>query len=286
MISIVTGYRDDAPLRHSFNDLAGRTFGIDFEPWYQAGFWGKRYDPYSVLDSGRIVANVTVNHMEMMVQGQKRSWIQLGTVMTDPAYRGQGLIRVLMDRIEEEYAGVDGMFLFANDSVLDFYPKFGFRKASEIVYEKKLSPVRGWGMERIFVRGPEEITRLCRAMEESVFSGGCDMLDNPGLMLFYVLNGLSDCVYYNRAQDAWAIAGWQGQDLELMAVFSRNRVSLEDVIGGFYGAEKVTLGFVPEDRSGWQKKILHEQDSTFFIKGKAMADFEERELRIPILGRA
>ena len=54
MYSIQKHYRDDPALRRSFNDLAGKTFGLDFENWYQNGFWGDAYDPYSVVVDGQV----------------------------------------------------------------------------------------------------------------------------------------------------------------------------------------------------------------------------------------
>ena len=51
--------------------------------------------------------------------------------MTHPAYRNRGLIRAIMDYIRAEYAACDGLYLYASDNVLSFYPKFGFMKAPE-----------------------------------------------------------------------------------------------------------------------------------------------------------
>lgn len=36
---IIKNYRDNKELRQSFNELARQTFDIDFEDWYQNGFW-------------------------------------------------------------------------------------------------------------------------------------------------------------------------------------------------------------------------------------------------------
>lgn len=54
--------------------------------------------------------------------------------MTDPDYRGRGLSRWLIDRVLEDFEQqVDFIFLYANDSVLDFYPKLGFKRAPEFL---------------------------------------------------------------------------------------------------------------------------------------------------------
>ena len=129
---ILKGYRDDDTLRGSFDRLARRTFDLTFEDWYQNGFWGDDYIPYSVVIDGAVAANVSVNRTNFVLDGETKRFIQLGTVMTDERYRNRGLIRRLMTEIDRDFAGqADGVYLFANDSVLDFYPKFGFRWAAE-----------------------------------------------------------------------------------------------------------------------------------------------------------
>lgn len=89
-------------LRRTFNNLTRETFGFDFEQWYIDGYWQKRYIPYSLLDGDRVVANISVNDLNFLVMGEKKRYIQLGTVMTDKAYRGLGLSRALMERVLDE----------------------------------------------------------------------------------------------------------------------------------------------------------------------------------------
>lgn len=61
--------------------------------------------------------------------------LQLGTVMIDKKYRNMGFIKTIMQEIEKDYYDiVDGIYLFVNDSVLEFYPKFGYKKSTEYRY--------------------------------------------------------------------------------------------------------------------------------------------------------
>ena len=139
MYKLEKNYRNNDTLRKSFNELAQKTFGFDFEDWYQNGFWGDNYNPYSIVIDGKVVSNVSVNKTDMLMDGEVKHFLQLGTVMTDEQYRNKGLSRMLMEQIELDYAGkVDGIYLFANDSVLDFYPKLGFQKAKEYQYSRKV----------------------------------------------------------------------------------------------------------------------------------------------------
>lgn len=69
-------YKHNENLRKSFNELATMIFGIHFEDWYEQGFWSQRYIPFSYIDKGRVVANVSVNVLDFEMDGEKKSAIQ------------------------------------------------------------------------------------------------------------------------------------------------------------------------------------------------------------------
>lgn len=132
--------RDNAARRESFMALAERVFGLSFREWYAGGWWSERYRPYVLAHGDRVLACIAVNVMDTAWRGKDRRYIQLGTVMTDPACRGQGLSRRLMEAVLADWEDAcDGIYLFANETVLEFYPRFGFERAAE--YEWTL-PVR------------------------------------------------------------------------------------------------------------------------------------------------
>lgn len=286
-MTIVKNYRDREQLRSSFNRLAKATFGLDFEPWYQKGFWTEDYNPYSVLLDGEIVANVSVNRTDMIIDGERRKLYQLGTVMTDEAHRNRGYIRAIMAEIEKDIADADGVYLFANDTVLEFYPKFGFVQGTEYLYTKGIAQSGACTMERVRMDSPAGWIRLRMAMDKSEFKTACRMADNPGLIFFYAAQFMQDCVYYDRRLDAWAIAEIEDGALMLHNVFAPAGMTLEDVIASF-GKEirRVTLGFAPSDPAGFECAPYHEEDCTFFVRGAAFEDFARRRLRIPSLSHA
>jgi hypothetical protein len=97
VLRFVSDYKQETPLRLSFNSLAKRVFGIDFEQWYQQGSWDDRYVCYSFADKGQIVANVSVTKMKLLLEGSIHPALQIGTVMTDPAYRKQAVQKAAGD---------------------------------------------------------------------------------------------------------------------------------------------------------------------------------------------
>lgn len=280
-------YRNNAVLRRSFNALAEATFGLNFEYWYKKGFWGDNYAPYSVIEDGNVVANVSVNRTDMVIDGQRRRLYQLGTVMTAPEYRNRGYIRAIMAEVEKDIADADGVYLFGNDNVVEFYPKFGFVPGKEYCYSRTVMQQGPCRMRQVLMDTDDNIDDLCGAMEADTFETGCRMVDNNGLIFFYAAQFMQDCVYHDELTDTWVIAEQESGELLIHNVFSYHDITLDDVIEAFgSGVTSVTLGFTPADTDGWDCREYHEEDCNFFVRGDAFRDFAEKKLRIPTLSHA
>ncbi len=232
--------RDNQNLRQSFNQLAMQTWGFDFEDWYQNGYWGESYIPYVLVHKGRVAANVSVNLMTFAGPDGLHRYIQLGTVMTAPEYRRQGLCRRLMEEVHRDFEGkTEGFYLFANDSVLDFYPRFGYRAVKETGYSRTLpaaaetappqaqtpfpagrpAPQQSCAY-RVSMKTPQERAALEQAIARSAVCGSFDMRDNAGLILFYVTKFMQENVYLIPSLNAYVIAETEGDALRLHAIFA------------------------------------------------------------------
>ena len=275
-ITIVKNIRDDAGLRSSFNRLAEKTFELNFENWYQNGYWKDNYIPYAAVREGQVVANVSVNPMAFSENGVTRHYIQLGTVMTDPAFRGQGLCRLLMEAVEKDWADrAEAIYLFANDTVLDFYPRFGFRRVQESRFFAPLSacapeafasvskspdttPVPGTvpgtvpdkPAVLVPMTDPANRAALERAILSGVPQGSFDMAGNPGLILFYASQFLTENVWHLPACDAWVIAEEEGDTLLLDAIFAPRPVDPKEAAAALLaGPFRDRFRNAPDDRS-------------------------------------
>jgi predicted N-acetyltransferase YhbS len=134
---IIENYRDDAVLRNNFNEFVSKIFaGLSFEKWYKSGCWTDKYIPYSLIKNNQIISNVSISKMNICIDGKPIRGIQIGTVGTLPEYRKQGLSKYLMEFVLDKFKdSTDLFFLFANETVLDFYPKFGFERINEVIYK-------------------------------------------------------------------------------------------------------------------------------------------------------
>lgn len=276
--------RDDDRARAAFNALAGEVFGLSFEEWYRQGCWTDRYIPYLLLDGDRAAANVSVNRMETDWDGKRKHCIQLGTVMTAPAYRGRGLARMLMEEVLRDWLDrCDALYLFANDTVLDFYPKFGFQRQAET--QRRLLP------SLLPAAAPQPLRRLDMALPadrellRACYQRGnphtrLPMLDNEGLLMFYCASFLRDHIFYLEDSQTAAILEREEDALICLDLYGGRNApaeTLPHLLGSLLqslpdhwtaGAKELRLGFAPAGDALGEAISFGEDDALFVYAGK------------------
>ena len=266
-------YRDDKELRDSFNELAGKVFGLSFEGWYQSGFWKDEYDPYSVIEDGKVVANVSVNRCDMNYKGNVVHLIQLGTIMTDPDYRGRGYARLLMERVLEDNKEADGIYLYGNDSVVDFYPRFGFMESKEYSYSKDVKIDADETAVKVPMFGKKDWDKMANILSSTAQNADMYMVNNTGLYMFYLSQFMQENTFYIPEMDTYAIAEIEEHELILHAVIGTGDIG--KVISSFgKDISHVQMNFTPKDTEGYTCSEVVEEDTHFFVQGKF---FEENK---------
>lgn len=286
MMKIEFNYRENEDLRRSFNELAEKVFELNFENWYKNGFWKDNYIPYSVIEDGKVVSNVSVNACNMNYSGRVVKLIQLGTIMTDPDYRGKGYSRILMERVISDYKDkVDGIYLFANDSVLDFYPRFGFKTGKEYQYSKD---VNNTGEDRtvlVPMADKEAWDKMVRLITEKEQNSRFYMVENTGLYMFYLSQFMQENTFYIESCDSYAVAEIEDDTLILHTIIGKGDV--DKVISAFgCNIKKVVLNFTPNVTYGFEENELHEEDTTLFVMGKFFEEIEDERLMFQAITHA
>jgi len=290
--------RDNDALRESFNELTRQTFGFDFVGWYEAGQWGDFYIPHVQVDGEKVVSNVSVNIMQFDVQGEKRNYIQLGTVMTDNAYRGQGLNREIMEQILTDYQGkVDGIYLFGNDDVVNYYPKFGFKAAKEYEYYlqcENAMNVEPYKLEKVDMQNQVQAEKLydflrayeveeCRTNQNDAMY----MSENVNLYQFWFGAGYGDSVYYLPELNMYAILEVVDARVLVYQIFGKEEV---DILRLAKTANpecaEVVLGYTPVQKDKFMVREHKEEDCTLFIIGEALECVEREKMMFPVLSHA
>ena len=286
-MTIEKNYRDNESLRNSFNELAGKVFGgLNFEDWYRNGFWNDNYIPYSIVIDGKVVSNISVNACNMNYDGRIVKLIQIGTVMTDPDYRGRGYARMLMEKIIEDYENkVDGIYLFANDSVVDFYPKFGFRKSREYQFSKAVKIDTERTAQLVPMSEKRDWDKMMQILNKTEQNAKMYMVSNAGLYIFYLAQFMRENTFYIEDCDSYAIAEIEDDTLILHAVVGSG--AIDRVISAF-GKEikKVILAFTPNDSTGYDKSEVIEEDTHLFVRGKFFDDTNDDEFMFQAITHA
>jgi GNAT superfamily N-acetyltransferase len=106
--------------------------GRTFSAWGARGGWVDGYDVIAVVVDDQIVSTLGRQSMRYVINGEARNGYQIGAVATHADHRNRGLARLLMNKFLGKLDAPDQpVILFANPSVLDFYPRFGFRRLAQ-----------------------------------------------------------------------------------------------------------------------------------------------------------
>lgn len=309
---LIRDYMQDAAARAALGALTQAAFGFDFEAWAARGFCARgAYVPYSFEEEGRILSNVSVNRMEFCLNGEKRRWLQLGTVATREDMRGRGLARRLVEiALADSMDGCDGVYLFANPEAAGFYEKCGFTRGIEyrsfpraeayLNTDARLSSMRERGDScaearldtgaRFVPVNPGDGRALAayqRAVRETKPYAALWQENGFGLAMFYTMN--AENAYYCPALDAHAVV----EDGSLNAVFARNMPLLRAVLAALAASENVetptVIGFTPrpEDADACVREPWDGGDDyRLYGRGRVLEEIAANRLCFPALSHA
>ena len=273
---LVSDYRNNESLKESFNALAMKTFKLDFRDWYNKGYWNDTYIPYSFVDEGKIVSNASINKMSVIINDKMYKGIQIGTVMTDEDYRNQGLARQLMQHIMKEYENnCDFMYLFANDTVLDFYPKFGFTRLNESEFSLDLakSSIKIKVNAKVKQLTIEQDLVLLEKFAENrhVNSRNLDVEHNESLLMFYFTIVFHEAIFYLEDLETIVLMEEEEDTLHIFDIISLNAHNVEAVLASVVKktTKTVIFYFTPDFTiEGMTAIIMPNDDDALFILSK------------------
>ena len=282
-------FKHNQDIRTSFNKLTAATFGFSLESWYQDGFWGDYYIPYSLLHNGEVVSNVSISKIEFDIEKERKTGIQIGTVMTSEKYRHRGLSKFLIEHVINKWKGQsDFIYLFANDSVLDFYPKFNFEVIEEYQPYKSVDTHHSKSsLRRLNIEDKTDRALLIETVNMSVPISKVSMRNNLSLTMFYCTSYKKNSIYYIEALRAIAIADFEGDTLFLHDVFSKDLIELNELIPFLSDdkTKKVILGFTPLNEMEFDKHLLMGEDTLFMLKN-GIGYFKNKHWMFPVLSHA
>lgn len=269
---LISDYKDNELYRKTFNDLAESTFDINFEEWYKHGFWNDKYVCYSYLDKNKVIANVSINKMDLIYQGNDYRALQIGTVMTHPDYRNQGLAQELINHVISKYEqDYDFFYLFANDTVLDFYPKFGFERVQESSFTVDATSLkkRNYKIKKLNPDDELDFQLISRIVSNRVpLSSILDVKNSEDLLMFYLLIVLRDAIYYIEELDAIVLYEQEEEDLYVLDIISTKKLDIVEVLGFLANKkiETIHVSFTPEKNKYIDAAYIIETEDMLFMR--------------------
>lgn len=248
---------------------------MDFRDWYNKGYWNDQYIPYSFVQEGKVIANASVYKMSIRINGEQLKGIQIGTVMTDEHYRHQGLAKQLMLHIMKEYEGAcDFMYLFANETVLDFYPKFGFTRIHESEFSLDLTarPIqrKQTSVQQLTV---EQDLALLEdyAKNRYIHSSLIAVEQNESLLMFYFTLVFPHAIYYLEELETIVFMEEEEGVLNIFDIISLQPIHIEELLANIVkdSTQKVVFYFTPEfTLNGMTATIQPNDDDALFVLSK------------------
>jgi ribosomal protein S18 acetylase RimI-like enzyme len=262
----------DARLHEAFLRYVPRVFPrADFRAWYVRGGWTDDYEAHVLAEGDEVVANVSVMRMRLVVDGCEVRGAQLGAVGSVPEWRGRGLMRPLLERVLEGLEReAELVLLYANEGVLDFYPRFGFRRARESLFELAVSldPAAS-PAPRVDLDDPAQRAAWLRACARSP-----PPTERFGARAYGSAALWHACAFYRQdvhvlaEGEAYAVAVQRGDTLELLDVAAPRPFELLPALPRVLRRPiaRIRFGFCPE-RWCPGATAVGESDDLLFVRG-------------------
>ena len=244
-MNITMNCKNDTAYEAMLDDLIQETFGFSFTPWFEYELWDDNYESYSIIENGRMLSNVCVYKVELVVQGVKAAAIQFGCVATRKEERGKGLSKILIEHILSLYPKTPA-FLFATDSVMDFYPKFGFSAVQ--YYIPQISAAIDNPTIPTMLGIDDDYDFIQTAMQNRMTSSVLDCLDSQSVQMFHMIMSYRENIYHLSGCGAIVIAQQNGDKLILVDVIATAPITFAQLAAElpFTGIRTVQFGFNPD----------------------------------------
>jgi hypothetical protein len=200
------------------------------------------------------------------------------------------------------------MFLLCDDSAINFYPKFGFVKATEYIatyHWKGIKEEKATNLEKFFtcqkldIDMLEDRTVLLKCYEKSNPISEFTSIECEELLVFYGMDFRKDCIYYFSELEIVVIAKFQSAGLVIEDIYGKHdwdtqytkneflkRIIRKILEMNHKETESccIEFGFTPcNDLTDLQVEELVKKDDTLYILAGKENLFEQNNLRFPIL---
>ncbi|NNG27225.1 MAG: GNAT family N-acetyltransferase, partial [Ignavibacteriaceae bacterium] len=216
-------------------------------------------------------SNVSISEMELILNEKVCRGIQIGTVGTIPEYRNKGLSRYLMEYVIDKYKNsTDLFYLFANETVLDFYPKFGFKRFEEKTFILQLNiPEPKFAAKKLSIKNESDFLLLQDLIDNRVeITKIFGAKDYGSITMWHVLNIYRENLYYFKDEDAIFIMKEENRQLHLYEIICRKYFNLDAALPKVIESSEINsikFYFPPDQLKYNYDKIINEDNGLFIL---------------------
>jgi len=270
---IIENYRDNEIMRNEFHSFISHVFpSISFKEWFARRCWTENYIPFSIMDSGKIISSASATLMNIVHQGVNLKAIQIGAVGTLPEYRSRGLARELMNHIIDKYKDeVDFFFLHANETVLEFYPKFAFRSVQENIFVSELNnPESNYSARKLNIEDDDDYLLL-----QDLLNNRCSLTNVFGaedygfITMWHILNLYRDNLFYLEKENVIVIKNEKKDTVHILDVIFNNSFDFKSILPKLIESDTIKnlKYYFPPDQLNFNYDRIIEEDTGLFILG-------------------
>lgn len=266
MITMANGLNASREYKKQLNELATEVFGFSFGRWQEQGLWDGDFECYSIIEDGIMLANASIYWMKLLINGIPKEYLQISTVATRAEHRGKGLSRKLMEYIFNRYPETPG-FLLGNDSVREFYPKFGFTATVDKLPYVECSLQKSGEMLQLNINEPKiDFYLKGRTQYSRIF----DCTNRYSINWFHLLYRYPKRIYEIPRLGLMLVAIQDNNILHIVDIAATKPVDFSQLVPQlhFDGVDTIEFGFNPD----WLDVDYHTrdnevEDTTLFVKG-------------------
>ncbi|MBD3332711.1 GNAT family N-acetyltransferase [candidate division GN15 bacterium] len=275
MPQIITNHRHDPLLRKAYYRFMDEVFsGVDFLRWFNHGHWNEAYAPHSIMDGDRMIANASAMRMNVWVENTLVPAVQIGAVGTVEDYRYQGLSRLLMEHVLDKFAHqAELIFLFANESVIDFYPRFGFQRAREVVFVATRDlPSPKYSARKLHLANAADVAiarELIAERDDPTRLFGAS--DFGHITWFYILNGFHQRLHYLEDEQILFILSENDGVVHIWDAIARAPFDMSEILPRLLPCEQpqsVHYYFSPDRLPFAYDSVAEPEDSYLYVRGR------------------
>ena len=266
-MTIIVNNKNNAEYEAMLDALVQEVFGFSFAPWFKCKLWDSNYESYSIIEDGKMLSNVCIYKSKLLINGERTPAISFGAVATRKDARGKGLSRHLIQHVLSLYPDTLA-YLFANPSVINFYPQFGFRQAQ--TYKPEISVAINNDHAATIKCDLDDAILQKAIYNRNTYSNLVDCTNSQSIQVFHLLMSYPNDIYYLPHCKSIVVATKKDNRLFIADVIAGHSLTFDELatVLPFTGIHTVEFGFCPDwlgVSPTWKPADM--KADPFFIKG-------------------